>query len=108
MIYVVKCFYCEEEFRVKRGETGADIMCPACGKANSIRNVIERIEEEKKEDLDLQTIKGFDMTLNPVRDDYWDRVKRRRQQKLIGELIGGAVLFIVLLIMSFLKFIKVI
>ena len=47
MIYVVKCFYCEHEFKVKRGETGADMMCPECGKANSIRDVIKRIEDKK-------------------------------------------------------------
>ena len=108
MIYVVKCYYCEHEFRVKRGETGADMMCPECGKANSIRDVIERIEEKKKVDSDLAAIKGFDMSMNPVVDDYWERQKRRREQEFWGKLIGGAVIFVALAILSFLNAIGVV
>ena len=69
MIYVVKCFYCEHEFKVKRGETGADMMCPKCGKANSIRDVIKRIEDKKTVDPDLQAIKDFDISKHPVIND---------------------------------------
>ena len=78
MIYVVKCYYCEHEFRVKRGETGADMMCPECGKANSIRDVVERIEDasaKKKVDSDIAEIKAFDMAQHPVINDetYYHR-----------------------------------
>ena len=108
MIYVVKCFYCEHEYQVKRGETGADMICPECGKANNIKDVIERIEEKKTVDPDLAAIKGFDMSMNPVADDYWDERKRRREREFWGKLIGGAVIFVALAILSFLNSIGVI
>lgn len=69
MKYIVKCFHCEKNFEVKREENGADFICPDCGKVNNIRDVIERIEEEKTIDPDLQTIKDFDMSKHPVITD---------------------------------------
>ena len=67
MIYVVKCFYCEHEFKVKRGETGADMMCPHCGTTNNIRDVIERIEDESgKVDYDMQAIKNFEFVTSCI------------------------------------------
>lgn len=108
MIYVVKCYNCEQEFKVKRGETGADMMCPECGKANNIKDVIERIEEKKKVDSDLESIKGFDMSMHPVVDDYWERERRRREHQFWGKIIGAAVIFVALLILRFLNFIGVV
>jgi len=84
MIYVVKCFYCEHEFKVKRGETGADMMCPECGKANSIRDVIERIEDEKTVDPDLQAIKDFDISKHPVIND--ETISEYRERELLAVL----------------------
>lgn len=103
MIYVVKCYSCEQEFQVKRGETGADMICPECGTANSIRDVIERIEEKKKVDSDLETIKRFDMAMHPVVDDYWERERRRREQQFWGKVIGAAVIFVALIILRILN-----
>ena len=69
MIYVVKCYSCDQEFKVKREETGADMKCPECGNVNNIRDVIERIQDEKTIDSDLQAIKDFDMSKHPVLTD---------------------------------------
>ena len=78
MIYVVKCYSCEHEFQVKRGETGADMICPECGATNNIRDVIERIEDEKTIDPDLQAIKSFDIEQHPVVDDWSGETRSRR------------------------------
>lgn len=79
MIYVVKCYSCEQEFKVKRGETGADMICPECGTVNSIRDVIERIEDEvQKVDSDMEAIKKFDMAMHPVVDDWSGETRSRR------------------------------
>ncbi|MBR6664311.1 MAG: hypothetical protein IKL22_01165 [Lachnospiraceae bacterium] len=103
MIYVVKCYSCEQEFQVKRGETGADMICPECGTANNIRDVIERIEEKKEVDTELEAIKRFDMSMHPVVDDYWERENRRREQQFWGKVIGSAVLLVALLILRILN-----
>ncbi len=102
MIYVVKCFYCEHEFKVKRGETGADMMCPECGKANSIRDVIERIEDEKTVDPDLQAIKDFDISEHPLINDLSEeeRIKLALQYKAV-RIILGIILFIIIAVIVF-------
>jgi predicted RNA-binding Zn-ribbon protein involved in translation (DUF1610 family) len=105
MIYVVKCYYCEHEFRVKRGETGADMMCPECGKANNIRDVIERIEEEKTVDPDLQAIKDFDISKHPVINDetclsWEERIKLALEYKAV-RIILGIILFIIIAVIVF-------
>lgn len=79
MIYVVKCYNCEHEFKVKRGETGADMICPECGTANNIRDVIERIEDaSEKVDPDVQAIKSFDIEQHPVIYDWSEETRGRR------------------------------
>ena len=79
MIYVVKCYSCEHEFKVKRGETGADMICPECGTANNIRDVVERIEDaSEKVDSDVQAIKSFDIEQHPVVDDWSGETRSRR------------------------------
>lgn len=88
MIYVVKCYSCEHEFRVKRGETGADMMCPECGTANNIRDVIERIEEKKGIDPDVAAIKDFDMSEHPVCDGVeWESAEKRRWDSRINSVL---------------------
>ena len=73
MKYVVRCFYCDKVFVVDRDETGADIICPECGEANNIKDVVERIEDtpaKKQEvDTDIEAIKAFDMAQHPVIND---------------------------------------
>ncbi len=79
MIYVVKCYNCEQEFKVKRGETGADMICPHCGTSNSIRDVIGRIEDaSEKVDPDVQAIKSFDIEQHPVVYDWSEETRSRR------------------------------
>lgn len=106
MIYVVKCFYCEHEFKVKRGETGADMMCPECGKANSIRDVIERIEDEKTVDPDLQAIKDFDISEHPLLIDLSEeeRLKLALENKAV-RIVLGIILFIILAVILFFGYI---
>ena len=55
------------------------MMCPECGKANNIRDVIERIEEEKTVDPDLQAIKDFDISKHPVINDETISEYRERE-----------------------------
>ena len=95
MIYVVKCYSCEQEFQVKRGETGADMICPECGTANNIRDVIERIEEEKTIDPDLQAIKDFDMSKHPVITDE-TTISLDEHVQFAFEMVLGIILFIIL------------
>lgn len=109
MIYVVKCYSCEHEFKVKRGETGADMICPECGTTNNIRDVIERIEDDsKKVDPDVQAIKSFDIEKHPVIDE-WDEGTNRRyrdeeslfeflENASLGEIAGKFLLFLLLII----------
>lgn len=106
MIYVVKCFYCEHEFKVKRGETRADMMCPECGKANSIRDVIERIEDEKTVDPDLQAIKDFDISEHPLLIDLSEeeRLKLALENKAV-RIVLGIILFIILAVILFFGYI---
>ncbi len=98
MIYVVKCYNCEHEFKVKRGETGADMICPECGTANNIRDVIERIEDEpKKVDSDMQSIKDFDIDMHPVASVDWYDIERRKEKnrwKWIGIVLAIGVILI--------------
>ena len=112
MKYVVRCFYCDKVFVVDRDETGADIICPECEKANSIKDVVERIEDtpaKKKEvDSDIAAIKAFDMAQHPVVDDYWERERRRREHEFWGKIIAAAVFFVALIILRFLNFIGVV
>ena len=108
MIYVVKCFYCEHEFKVKRGETGADMMCPECGKANSIRDVIERIEDEKTVDPDLQAIKDFDISehplLNELSEEEYMKFALENKNKAV-RIVLGIILFIIIAVVVFFGFI---
>lgn len=101
MIYVVKCYSCEHEFKIKRGETGADMMCPHCGTANNIRDVIERIEDEPgKVDPDMQAIKNFDMAENPVDEAVgWISEEKRRRKNRIRSI--GYLFILLLLILHF-------
>lgn len=73
MKYVVRCFYCEKIFVVDRDANGADYICPQCGEANNIKDVVERIEDpptkKKEADKDIETIKAFDMAQHPVIND---------------------------------------
>lgn len=99
MIYVVKCYSCEHEFQVKRGETGADMMCPECGTANNIRDVIERIEDEKsKVDADIQAIKGFDMEQHPVDDAVGWRSEEAKRRKTRISLVCWLIVLILFLL----------
>ena len=102
MIYVVKCFYCEHEFKIKRGETGADMMCPECGKANSIRDVIRRIEDKKTVDPDLQAIKGFDISEHPLLIELSEeeRMKFALENKAV-RIVLGIILFIIIAVIVF-------
>ena len=106
MIYVVKCFYCEHEFKVKRGETGADMMCPECGKANSIRDVIERIEDEKTVDPDLQAIKDFDISEHPLLNELSEEeyMKFALENKAV-RIVLGIILFIIIAVVVFFGYI---
>ena len=99
MIYVVKCYSCEQEFQVKRGETGADMICPECGTANNIRDVIERIEDEvQKVDSDMEAIKKFDMAMHPVCESAeWESEEKKRWRKV--DSIINCVTIIILIIM---------
>ena len=110
MIYVVKCYSCEHEFQVKRGETGADMICPECGTANNIRDVVEGIEDaSEKVDPDVQAIKSFDIEKHPVIGE-WDEGTNRRyrdEESLFeflenaspGEIAGKFLLFLLLIIL---------
>ena len=99
MIYVVKCYSCEQEFQVKRGETGADMICPECGAVNNIRDVIERIEDDvKKVDSDMEAIKKFDMSMHPVCDNVEWQSEQSRRNEYIGKGIGLLVLLILFLL----------
>lgn len=95
MKYIVKCFHCEKNFEVKREENGADFICPDCGKVNNIRDVIERIEEEKTIDPDLQAIKDFDISEHPVITDETSISLDGRVQ-FAFDMVLGIILFIVL------------
>ena len=110
MIYVVKCFYCEHEFKVKRGETGADIMCPECGHANSIKDVIERIDDEKKKvDSDMSAIMDFDMSKNHVPEEsYWEHRRRWDSYSLVALYVFGILLGVAFVIYSFWDMFKMI
>ena len=101
MKYVVRCFYCDKVFVVDRDETGADMMCPHCGTANNIRDVIERIEDEpRKVDSDMQAIKGFDMAENPVDEAVgWISEEKRRRKNRIRSI--GYLFILLLLILHF-------
>lgn len=102
MIYLVKCYSCEQEFKVKRGETGADMICPECGTANNIRDVVERIEDEvQKVDSDMQSIKKFDMDMHPVVDNVEWKSAEKRKQEYIGKGIGLLILLILFLLHKF-------
>jgi len=104
MIYVVKCYSCEQEFQVKRGETGADMICPECGATNNIRDVIERIEEEKTIDPDLQTIKDFDMSKHPVITDE-TCISLDGRVQFAFDMVLGIILFIVIAMIVLLGYI---
>ena len=104
MIYVVKCYSCEHEFQVKRGETGADMICPECGTANNIRDVIERIEEEKTIDPDLQAIKDFDMSEHPVINDE-TCISLDGRVQFAFDMVLGIILFIVIAMIVLLGYI---
>ncbi len=95
MKYIVKCFHCEKNFEVKREENGADFICPDCGKVNNIRDVIERIEEEKAIDPDLQAIKDFDMSKHPVITDE-TTISLDEHVQIAFEMVLGIILFIIL------------
>jgi len=102
MIYVVKCYSCEHEFQVKRGETGADMICPECGAINNIRDVIERIEDEKTIDPDLQAIKDFDISEHPLLNDLSEeeRMKFALENKAV-RIVLGIILFIIIAVIVF-------
>lgn len=89
MKYVVRCFYCDKVFVVDRDKTGADIICPECGKVNNIKDVVERIEDtptkEKEVDKDIEAIKAFDMAQHPVIND---ETYRRRDEFSLFDLIA--------------------
>ena len=106
MIYVVKCYNCEQEFRVKRGETGADMICPECGAINNIRDVIERIEDEKTIDPDLQAIKDFDISEHPLLNDLSEeeRMKFALENKAV-RIVLGIILFIIIAVIVFFGYI---
>lgn len=95
MKHIVKCFCCDKEFEVKREENGAEIICPECGATNNIRDVIERIEEEKAIDPDLQTIKDFDMSKHPVITDE-TTISLDEHVQFAFEMVLGIILFIIL------------
>ena len=106
MIYVVKCYSCEHEFQVKRGETGADMICPECGATNNIRDVIERIEDEKTIDPDLQAIKDFDMSEHPLLNELSEeeRMKLALENKAV-RIVLGIILFIIMAVIVFFGYI---
>ena len=108
MIYVVKCYSCEQEFKVKRGETGADMICPECGAVNNIRDVIERIEEEKAIDPDLQAIKDFDISehplLNELSEEEYMKFALENKNKAV-RIVLGIILFIIIAVVVFFGFI---
>ena len=81
------------------------MMCPECGKANNIRDVIERIEEEKTVDPDLQAIKDFDISKHPVINDetclsWEERIKLALEYKAV-RIILGIILFIIIAVIVF-------
>lgn len=109
MKYVVRCFYCDKVFVVDRDETGADIICPECGKANNIKDVVERIEDtpakEKEKDPDIEAIKAFDMAAHPViNDETYNR--RRNETDIIdwlenastSQVVGGLIIVLLFII----------
>lgn len=85
------------------------MMCPECGKANNIRDVIERIEEEKTVDPDLQAIKDFDISKHPVINDetclsWEERVWFALENKVVRRVLG-VILFIILAVIVFFGYI---
>ncbi|MBR4085628.1 MAG: hypothetical protein IKK33_15245 [Lachnospiraceae bacterium] len=74
------------------------MMCPECGTANNIRDVIERIEDEpRKVDSDMQAIKGFDMDEHPVSHNAeWKSAESRRLDSIIkiGFLLTALILYL--------------
>ena len=106
MKYIVKCYSCEQEFQVKRGETGADMICPECGTANNIRDIIERIEEEKPIDPDLQAIKDFDISEHPLLIELSEEeyMKFALENKAV-RIVLGIILFIIIAVVVFFGYI---
>ena len=106
MKYIVKCFHCEKNFEVKREENGADFICPDCGKVNNIRDVIERIEEEKPIDPDLQAIKDFDISEHPLLNELNEEeyMKFALENKAV-RIVLGIILFIIIVVIVFFLYI---
>ena len=108
MKHIVKCFCCDKEFEVKRGETGADMICPECGTANNIRDIIERIEDEKNIGPDLQAIKNFEISehplLNELSEEEYMKFALENKNKAV-RIVLGIILFIIIAVVVFFGFI---
>ena len=115
MKYVVRCFNCDKIFVVDRAETGADIICPECGSANSIKNVEQRIEDApaKKEeaDPDLATIKSFNIHSHPIdtEESSFEKFvrKNKEEETWLDLFVDGSSAKTVLAIFAFLLMIVI-
>ena len=115
MKYVVRCFNCDKIFVVDRAETGADIICPECGSANSIKNVEQRIEDatakRKEEDPDLATIKSFNIHSHPIdtEESSFEKFvrKNKEEETWLDLFVDGSSAKTVLAIFAFLLMIVI-
>ena len=115
MKYVVRCFNCDKIFVVDRAETGADIICPDCGSANSIKNVEQRIEDvpakNEEVDPDLATIRSFSIHSHPIdtEESRFEKFvrKNKEQETLLDLFVDGSPMKTVLAIVAFLLMIVI-